>query len=236
MSHTNERQAAIQADLWPGSAWQEEDLRDLMELVKPFGDVDGLRSYMMRGTGLQVTLAFVAGAVAGGFFNALGEHIYSHLTKKVTEFLKRPQRRHPEWRAEDERDGLFFILQDRELRLDLHLYGWMRNDEEIGEFLSVAPNAYFAIIEAVKVGRSPCIRGKAHTIHATWCEGRVREWDISVTVSEGDDPEHGRCLLGLEGFVPSEKLSISEWPFIQWMDRASACARREERRNAHHAR
>lgn len=232
MSHRYDQQAAISADLWPGDDWEPEDLRDLLAMLSPFGETGGQRSYRMRGTGLQVTLAFVTGAVASGFFGALGEHLYSQLAKRIEEFLKRPQNRRPEWSTVAQRDGLFFVVQDHQLRLDLHLYGWLRNHDEVREFLLVAPRAYSTIVQAVQNGRSPCIRGKAHAIHVTWCESGLREWDISITVREGDDPHSGTCLLGLEAFVPSEKLTASDWQFIQWMDRASAHARREKCRNA----
>jgi hypothetical protein len=90
-------------------------------------------------------------------------------------------------------------------------------------FLGVAPTAYLTIMTALTEGRSPCIRGKAHSIQATWSAEEDR-WDVGVLVREGDDPNSGeaKMVLALNAFVPTSKLTTSEWPFVHWMDFESA--------------
>ena len=229
MSTTRKQGAEINIDLWPGDCWENSDLGDMQEVVVPFGTVDGQRSHDLRGMGLQVTLSFITGAVAGGFFGALGGHLYEQLVERIRTVVRRPQQRHPEWDDEENADSLFFIVQDGELRLSLHMYGIFGSDEELGEYLRLAPAAYRAIVQAIVEGRSPCLRGKAHSIRATWSNSEEPQWDISVLVREGDDPKEGTLLLGLNAFVASHDLTASEWPFIQWMDLESARLRRASR-------
>lgn len=217
------RESDINVDLWPGSCWEADDLRDLQEVVSKFGSTEGQRSHNLRGMGLHITLSFIAGTVASGFFKALGSHLFDQLVTKIRGIVTRPQLRHPEWKADDFSDALFFIVQDRELKLELHLYGSFSGDTELRRYLEVAPNAFFTIMSALTQGRSPCIRGKAHSIQATWSAEKDR-WDVGVLVREGDDPncDDAKMVLSLSAFVPTSKLTIEEWPFIHWMDFESA--------------
>ena len=214
-------QASINIDLWFGNEWTDGDLRDLGLLFEQFGTVSGQRSYNLRGLGLEITIAFVAGAIAGGFFSALGEDLYLWMKKKIAEIVNRPAKRHPEGRHLDFPDTVAFIIKDTEAKVEIHLSGSYRSEEELYEYLACAPLAFDAIWDAIHTGRYPCIRSREHIVLAHWGCRPDAEWDMSILVRDSAT-DSSQWQVSVGAFVPGRELTKDRWGDIRWLESEEA--------------
>ena len=221
-------QVSINVDLWFGSEWTDEDLRDFSKLFEQFGAVSGQRSYNIRGLGLDVIIAFAAGAVASGFFSALGDDVYLWVKKKIAEIVSRPARRHGNAGRLTDSDHLSFIIKDDDLKLEIHLYGSYRSEEELYTYLAAVPLAFDAIWDAIRTGRYPFIRNRKHIILAHWGCRPDPEWDMSISVRDSSADTSGR-QLSVGAFVPGRELTKDRWGAIRWMDSEQARKHRARR-------
>jgi hypothetical protein len=76
-------------DLWPAGAWGSGELASIREVCTQMGmkNVSGQISRDIRGVELQVVIAFVAGAIAAGFFEALGSDLYAKSKTRLRDLL-----------------------------------------------------------------------------------------------------------------------------------------------------
>jgi hypothetical protein len=220
----------IDIDLWPRSSWEDRDLYDLSSLLGDFGGTAGRRAGGLSGLGLHLTITFVAGAVASGFFKALGQELYARLRTKLTEIANRPAQRHPERLPGGRGDLLAFIIEDSASGLEMHIYGWHRNSTELDEFLQAVGPAFDALSLAIAEGRHPCIREKRHSIRAEWKAVPDVAWEVSVHVSERlRNTDRDVSLVSMCAFAESRALNRSSWAQLRWLDPESASHVRAKR-------
>jgi hypothetical protein len=203
----------VNLDLWPAHSWDEEELSELTAALQPCGTTTSQRSSGPRGIELQIIISFAAGAVAAGFFNALGTDLYSKLRDKLVKRLYREKKDlsalTDKTRREDgEAFGfltLIFPHGDGQMRLEC-LY---RTEEELERFLREAPTYAAALLADIAAARGPfassvdvSVNLEARTSNGVWA------WKIDACEH---DPYPGKWVGTLSHAGESSSPVVIEW-------------------------
>lgn len=207
----------INVDLWPGSSWKEQDVADLSDVMRTFGEVSGQRSYNLRGMGLHTGLAFAAGAVASAFFAAFGKDLYNIAKAKIIDVLFRPYKNRDRVDLapadEDELDlggdYLFFEIEDKHTRTNVYIAGVYDSETELAEMLDGCAQVFNLVWRAVKNGEHPCVFSESHFVRADWRPtGAGPTWELEVHLKlarnrrgEAITEASHRCLVAQKSLV-----------------------------------
>src|SRR6266850_4129232 len=178
----------INVDLWPEGAWSENELNHFRSLMGKFGPTSGQISSDTRGIELQIVLAFLAGALASGFFEKLGSDAYEYLRNELKKLLRRDSDH-----EEDETDGrLSFSYRDTEIELYAYYTCLYSSEKDLDVLFTSLYGIDFLIVSACRKSQFPFNKGTAFDVHAILEFAENPRWNIRIRRHE---TENGRLVL-----------------------------------------
>ncbi|MDX6406723.1 MAG: hypothetical protein QOH70_4178 [Blastocatellia bacterium] len=205
--------AEINVDLWPDGVWSQNELDGFRDLLSEFGSTSGQLSSDTRGIELQILIAFLAGALATGFFGKLGSDLYEQLRNGLKHLLLK---RSGDKSEDDEPLGrLSFSYRDRVMGLYAFYTCRYSSEEQLDVLFTSMHPLDSLVMEACRGSLFPFTEGNAYDIHAILEFDQRPQWRIRIRRYT----EEGNALVLNEFFeaeLEASQLKESKWAELEW--------------------
>jgi len=208
-------QPDIIVDLWPTSRWTREELARFKQELSECGRVSGQISAGIRGMGLQIGLAFAAGAIAAGFFNKLGSDVYEGLRtrlerlmiKDAGENIAGPRRK----------DYCWFTYRDQKPKeIKVYFACSYSSERELDDFLTAIGPVNQALKDLLDLNCFPLDLETNYDFHLEYKPRPNPIWSIRVRRWEAGVNEHLLRNEFLKTRIQTRTFTVVELQYADW--------------------